>query len=188
VDIGSLANILTIIVTVIAVGASVIILVRYLVRYLRRGRRPRSSEADTAKRLVTFLEHQRMLWAHRTSYDAGSSPSGTEEFASPVFAVDSVLKIRRRLTSDLEGLALRSPLAESMRAMQVSCRAFLDSVHKQTIERRTKIDEIEQNTSYNLEDQAFVSALLELRAVFRAETARISALYRIAFAPDTLYP
>src|SRR5262245_18405143 len=104
-------------------------------RYLRRGRRPASSEAAIAQRLLDFLEHRRIVWAPRAHDDTGDLLSATADSESPVFAVDAVLKIRKRLTADLEGLAAQSPLAESIRAMQLSCRAFLDAVHQQAVER-----------------------------------------------------
>ena len=76
---------------------------------------PPEAESTTAKRIVAFLEDRRVLYV----------PS---EMEVPAHCVDSVLRIRGFLTSELESSGLSSELAESLRAMRMACRKFLRTV------------------------------------------------------------
>jgi uncharacterized protein DUF6650 len=73
---------------------------------------PPVDEQDIGKRLLTFLEDRRLLYED-FHWEYGPH------------VVDSVQKIRERLTHDLEGISKTSPLGESISAMRVACRKFL---------------------------------------------------------------
>jgi len=76
---------------------------------------PPEAERAIAKRVLTFLEDRRVLYV----------PS---EMEVPQHGVQSVLRIREFLTSELGRLTNDGQLAQSLRAMRAACRKFLDSV------------------------------------------------------------
>ena len=76
---------------------------------------PPEAERAIAKRVLIFLEDRRVLYV----------PS---EMEVPQHGVQSVLRIREFLTSELGRLTNDGQLAQSLRAMRAACRKFLDSV------------------------------------------------------------
>lgn len=76
---------------------------------------PPEAERAIARRVLTFLEDRRVLYV----------PS---EMEVPQHGVQSVLRIREFLTSELGHLTGDGQLAQSLRAMRAACRKFLDSV------------------------------------------------------------
>lgn len=76
---------------------------------------PPEAERAVAKRVLTFLEDRRVLYV----------PS---EMEVPEHGIQSVLRIREHLTSELGGLSGEGQLAKSLRAMRAACRKFLDAV------------------------------------------------------------
>jgi uncharacterized protein DUF6650 len=76
---------------------------------------PPEAERVVAKRVLTFLEDRRVLYV----------PS---EMEMPEHGVQSVLRIREFLTSELGHLTSDGQLADSLRAMRAASRKFLDAV------------------------------------------------------------
>jgi hypothetical protein len=76
---------------------------------------PSEAERAVARRVLTFLEDRRVLY----------SPSQMEV---PSHCVESVLRIRESLTSELGKLDAASEIAASLRAMRAACRKFLTTV------------------------------------------------------------
>jgi len=76
---------------------------------------PPEAERAVAKRVLTFLEDRRVLYV----------PS---EMEVPQHGVQSVLRIREFLTSELGRLTGDGQLDQSLRAMRAACRKFLDAV------------------------------------------------------------
>ena len=76
---------------------------------------PSEAERAVARRVLTFLEDRRVLY----------SPSQMEV---PSHCVESVLRIRESLTSELGKLDAASDIAASLRAMRAACRKFLTTV------------------------------------------------------------
>jgi hypothetical protein len=72
-------------------------------------------EVSAARRVITFLEDRRVLYA----------PDSLEV---PSHCVHSVLEIRHFLSAELGKLGGNSELAASLRAMRAACRKFLDRV------------------------------------------------------------
>ena len=77
---------------------------------------PPEIELSKARRVLTQLEDRRVLY----------NPSSLEV---PEHCVESVIEIRRLLSTELGGLEVGSTLANSLRAMRAACRKFLDHVH-----------------------------------------------------------
>lgn len=76
---------------------------------------PPEAERAVAKRVLTFLEDRRVLYV----------PS---EMEVPEHGVQSVLRIREFLTSELGRLTSDGQLADSLRAMRTASRKFLNAV------------------------------------------------------------
>lgn len=81
------------------------------------------------------------------------------------YVVESVLEIRKRLTEDLQDIAPDNVLAQSLQAMQATCRKFLDD--NQTPRRV-------YGWPYEAQLQ---STLGELRARFGVHIARLACAY-----------
>lgn len=73
------------------------------------------AERAVARRVLTFLEDRRVLYV----------PS---EMEVPEHGVQSVLRIREMLTSEIGLLSGDGQLLQSLRAMRAACRKFLDTV------------------------------------------------------------
>ena len=118
-------------------------------------------DIDIARRLITFLEDRRSLYA---PYDA--------ETAS--YVVDSIFKMRERFTADLEQLERTSPLAKSLVAMRSACRKFIDEVEgvdTGPMWRRSRI--------WDSDERRFFVALGELRGTLGILIAQIAVRYGI---------
>jgi hypothetical protein len=122
---------------------------------------PPEPEVFKARRILTQLEDRRVLY----------NPSSLE---IPQHCVESVIEIRRLITSELGGLNDRSPLSNSLRAMRAACRKFLD--HIQTSDRNLVPHGWDHGHWASWD---FNAALGELRGVFGVHVAQIAALYRL---------
>ena len=127
---------------------------------------PSELEVTAARRVVTFLEDRRVLY----------SPS---ELEVPSECVDSVLKIRRFLTSEIGKLDSKSELASSLRAMRAASRKFLESIGG---EDSNIIRYALQHGHYA--SWTFYSALGEMRGVFGIHLARIATGFRLDVEDD----
>jgi hypothetical protein len=76
---------------------------------------PPEAERAVANRVLAFLEDRRVLYV----------PS---EMEVPHHGVESVLRIREFLTTELGKLSGTGQLVQSLRAMRAACRKFLDTV------------------------------------------------------------
>src|SRR6266550_1403444 len=73
---------------------------------------PVEAEVTKARRIISFLEDRRVLY-------------NPYEMEMPSHCVESVLEIRRFLTSEIGDLTFESHLAENLRGMRAACRKFL---------------------------------------------------------------
>ena len=112
---------------------------------------PPVDEQDKARRLLTFLEDRRALY-HPYHMEVGP------------YVIESILKIRERLTVDLEAVSKSSVLGESLSAMRAACRAFLDKTQKTDMRR------------YFM-NGLIIDALAELRTRFGVHIARLACAY-----------
>jgi hypothetical protein len=117
---------------------------------------------EVARRVVTFLEDRRLLFGER-------------HFEDELHCVHSAIEIRRFLTDELTKAKPGRSLAESLRAMRVAMRAFVDAAGL--------------NARYfSYHDQVgidrFSLALGELRSLVGLHLALISDQYAIEMEPD----
>jgi hypothetical protein len=96
-----------------------------------------STDAEIVRRLIVFLEDRRAL-----AYDHHREDVG--------YVVESVLRIREKLTEALQQLAPESGANRSVRALRDACLVFLDHVDGRSW----------------VHDPDFLMALGELRGVF----------------------
>jgi hypothetical protein len=127
---------------------------------------PPELERTTARKVVTFLEDRRVLYV----------PSVMEE---PWHCVESVLEIRRFLTSEVATLGEASELAASLRAMRAACRKFLNVVQDDDREIARFGGHQGHWASW-----VFNGALGELRGVFGLHLAAICTKYGIDVEED----
>lgn len=78
---------------------------------------PPEAERTVARRVMTFMEDRRVLYA----------PS---EMEVPEHCVRSVLEIRSHLTTEFDSPNDTSELAVTLRALRAACREFLDTDHQ----------------------------------------------------------
>ena len=117
--------------------------------------------SDAARRVMTFLEDRRVLYS-------------ASELEAPSHCVQSVLEIRRFLSSELGRLKADSQLAASIRAMRASCRKFLDRVGadgREVIHYANQRGHWASWTCY--------SALAEMRGTIGVHLAQIAAHFKI---------
>ncbi len=112
------------------------------------------TERDKAQKLVTFLEDRRVLY-------------GPFDLEVSGHCIQSVLEIRKFLTTELQDLPARSKFAQHLRAMRASCRKFLDALSK-------------KQSSH----QEFLTVLGELRGVLGIHLATIAAQYELDVEDD----
>lgn len=126
---------------------------------------PPEAERAVAKRVLTFLEDRRVLYV----------PS---EMEVPQHGVQSVLRIREFLTSELGRLTGDGQLAQSLRAMRAACRKFLDAVGPEDgpVVRHA----FERNHYASWE---FNQAMGEMRGVFGVYIAILAATHGIDVEP-----
>lgn len=127
---------------------------------------PPEPECAAARRVVAFLEDRRVLYV----------PSEVEV---PNQCVQSVLKIRDALSSEIGKLDGDSELGLGLRAMRASCRKFLSVVASD--ERR--IIQFGADRSHYA-SWVFISALGELRGVFGVHVAKIAAAHGLDVEDD----
>lgn len=127
---------------------------------------PPPLEANMARKVITFLEDRRVLYA----------PS---EMEVPSHCVDSIVEIRQFLTEQLSGLDPSSELGASLRAMRTSCRKFLDTIGIEYIDVIRFAFHSGHWASW-----VFLGALGELRGVFGIHLAKIAAQYKIDIEED----
>ncbi|MBP6748751.1 MAG: hypothetical protein KA144_03845 [Xanthomonadaceae bacterium] len=120
---------------------------------------PPETEIAAARRLITFLEDRRVLYV----------PSEAEV---PNHCIDSILEIRRYLTSEMGDVAKDETLGQSMSAMRAACRKFLDAT--QVDEGR--IIQFGADRSHYA-SWVFIAALGELRGIFGLHIARIATAF-----------
>lgn len=119
---------------------------------------PPEPEVQVARRVVTFLEDRRVLYV----------PS---EMEVPEHCVQSVLEIRRFLTTELQTLGSGTDLADTLRALRAGCRKFLN-----TVGARSDIVVFGAHHGH-WASWEFNGALGELRGVFGVHLARLAAGY-----------
>jgi hypothetical protein len=118
---------------------------------------PPEAECAAARRVLAFLEDRRVLF----------SPS---EMEAPHHCVESVLRIRESLTSEIGKIDSERELAQSLRAMRAACRKFLSTVESD--DRRIIQFGAHQG---HYASWVFNGALGELRGVFGVHIARLAA-------------
>ena len=118
---------------------------------------PSELEVTKARRVISYLEDRRVLYA-------------PWQMEIPQFCIDSVLEMRRFLTSELSDLDADNELAQSLRAMRAACRKFLDTVQGG---RRVIPDRHWHPNHYD--NWVFHGALGEMRGVFGIHVAKIAA-------------
>jgi len=117
---------------------------------------PPEAECLVARRVIAFLEDRRVLFV----------PS---EMEMPHHCVESVLRIRELLTSELTKLDPAQELSLSLRAMRAACRKFLAVVEA---DDRRIIQFAGHSGHYA--SWVFNGALGELRGVFGIHIARLA--------------
>ena len=128
--------------------------------------KPPETERSVAKRVIAFLEDRRVLY----------SPS---EMEVPDHCVQSVLEIRRFLTTEISNLDQKAEITASLRAMRAACRKFLDTV--QADEGRIIRFGAERG---HYASWTFNGALGEMRGVFGVHLARLAAAYGVNVEND----
>ncbi len=123
---------------------------------------PTELEVSAARRVVTFLEDRRVLYA-------------PDELEVPSHCVSSILDIRRFLTDEIGKLDSGSEFVASLRAMRIACRKFLDLVGADEDERIV----VYANHRGHRASWAFYSALGELRGTFGVHLARIATRFKL---------
>jgi hypothetical protein len=113
--------------------------------------KPPVDERGRAYQLLVFLEDRRVLY-------------NPHDMENAHHMVQSVLEIRKRLTSDLESIDKECPLKHSLAAMQAACRKFLDETQET------------HGHGYHL-DPFMLQRLGELRALFGVHVAILAASY-----------
>ena len=114
-----------------------------------------------ARRVIAFLEDRRVLYA-------------PEALEVPSHCVESVLEIRRFLSSGLGNLDSGVEIAASLRAMRAAGRKFLDRVGTDGREMVLYANQHGHWASWT-----FYSSLGEMRGTFGVHLARIAAQFRI---------
>jgi hypothetical protein len=109
---------------------------------------PPEPEVTTARRVLTFLEDRRVFRNVIWRDDVES-------------CVQSVLKIREYLTTELGNLASKSDLEQSLRAMRAACRKFLDRAQGLVPQKKRAVGNLPSH-----QGAIFNNALGELRGVF----------------------
>lgn len=125
---------------------------------------PNNTSNDVARRVIAYLEDRRVLF----------NPS---EMEVPSHCVQSVIEIRSYLTQKILN-ATDKELINSLKALRISCRKFLDRVGS-----RDDIVRFGMNREH-WASWEFNGAVGELRGVFGVHIARIAAMYGIDVEDD----
>ena len=123
---------------------------------------PTELEVSAARRVVSFLEDRRVLYA-------------PDELEVPSHCVHSVLEIRRFLTAEIGRLDSGSEFAASLRAMRIACRKFLERVGVDGDERTV----LYANHHGHWASWTFYSALGEMRGTSGVHLARIATQFKL---------
>ncbi len=127
---------------------------------------PPEAECVAARRVLAFLEDRRVLYV----------PS---EMELPEHCVESVLRMREFLTSEVGKLDASQELAQSVRAMRAACRKFLATVEAN--DRRA----IRFGASKgHFASWVFNGAVGELRGVFGVHVARLATSHGLDVEDD----
>lgn len=127
---------------------------------------PTEAECSVARRVISFLEDRRVLYV----------PS---EMELPPHCVESVLRIREFLTTELGKLDPDSEIAKSLRAMRAACRKFLGTVEAD----QGQI--IQFGASHgHYASWVFNGAVGELRGVFGIHVAALAASHGLDVEDD----
>ncbi len=118
---------------------------------------PKNTSIDVARRIISFLEDRRVLY----------NPS---EMEAPHHCVQSVLEIRNFLTGQIPQ-TIEKDLVDSLKALRVACRKFLDSVGS-----REDIVPF-GNQRGHWASWEFNGAVGELRGAFGIHIAKIAVMY-----------
>jgi hypothetical protein len=122
---------------------------------------PPEPERAVARRILTFLEDRRVLYVD-------------SEMEIPSHCVDSILRIRELLTTEIGRLTGDGELVSSLRALRAACRKFLDTVNDGDPEIIRFGGSPGHYASWT-----FNGALGGLRGVFGVHAARLAAAYGI---------
>ncbi|MBN1537815.1 MAG: hypothetical protein JW908_13845 [Anaerolineales bacterium] len=117
-------------------------------------------DIEVARRLLTYLEDRRALYA-------------PYECETAQYVERSILDIRKRLTSDLEQLDHDSPLAKSLIAMRAACRKFLDDVEGIDTDLMSYL----HPRMWDRDERDFFMALGGLRSIIGIHAAQIAVRY-----------
>jgi len=128
--------------------------------------KPPKPDRDIAREILRFLEDRRVLY----------NPC---EMEVPDHCVRSVLEIRKYLTNVLQKIPEKSKLFESLKAMRIACRKFLDSidVNDQSFLRNA-------GSWGHYASWEFASALGVMRGTFGIMIAQIATSYGIDIEDD----
>jgi hypothetical protein len=118
---------------------------------------PAQSDVEAVRRVLSFLEDRRVLYA----------PDDAEV---PSHCVESVLRIREFLTTEIGRGGAPADVTDSLRAMRAACRKFLDSVDLQRLD-------MEDRMLLGSAGWRFNQALGELRGVVGLHVARLATAY-----------
>jgi hypothetical protein len=128
---------------------------------------PPEAECAVARRVIAFLEDRRVLYV----------PS---EMEVPHHCVESIIRIREFLTSELGQLDSTSKISLSLRAMRAACRKFLTTV--QADDGRRIIEFGAHQGHYA--SWIFNGAVGELRGVFGIHVASLAASHGLDVEDD----
>jgi hypothetical protein len=115
---------------------------------------PPEFDREIVRKLIIFFEDRRALY----------NPCNIE---TPIWVIDSVLEIRKKINDTLEKLNGNSDISPHLRAMRAACRKFMDETEKQ---KRI------QSHQYSVD---FFTALGEMRAIFGIHIAQLCVKYGI---------
>ena len=130
-----------------------------------------NTDRDMAGRVIAFLEDRRVLY----------NPSHLED---PSHCVASVLEIRRFLTEQL-GRSSGQDLQESLRALRLQCRKFLELVGVDGDQPHSDPEIVRHGAQRgHWASWHFNAAVGELRGVFGIHLAGLAARYKIDVEKD----
>ncbi len=115
---------------------------------------PPETDRDVVRKLITFLEDRRALY----------NPYNIE---TPMFVDQSLLEIRKELTSILQRIGDNPDISLNLRAMRAACRKYLNEVGDK------------DRPSFHYREFETFAALGELRAVFGIHIAQPAVKYGI---------
>jgi len=115
---------------------------------------PPETEREIVRKLLVFLEDRRTLY----------NPYNIE---TPMFVDQSLIEIRKELTSTLQRIGDNPDISPHLRAMRAACRKYLNEVGDQTRPR------------FSYRDFEVFASLGELRTIFGIHIAQLAVKYGI---------